>query len=167
MWLAPDNAKKITAYVARTLSALYPENAHAYATNARRQVHKLHLLDTELRALLSNVHAKPFVVFHDAYQYFEHTYALNNIGVIMLNPGVPPSLKHLQGTRRKLHQTKAACVFREPQFSDRLVNTVIEGTDAESAVLDPLGIDLAAGEELYFDLLKNLANNLRRCLGRL
>lgn len=164
VWLSTYNARKINMYVAKILSELYPGNHHAYAANARLMNDRLSLLDAELRETLSGVQDKPFVVFHDAYQYLEHAYALNSVGSIIPNPDISPSLQRLQEIRRKMRQVKVACVFREPQFSDRLVKTVIEGTDIKSAVLDPLGAELAAGEELYFRLLRNLAKNLKSCL---
>jgi zinc transport system substrate-binding protein len=55
-------------------------------------------------------------------------------------------------------------VFREPNFEPALVDTVIAGTPARSGVLDPEGASLTEGPELYFDLMRALANSLGTCL---
>jgi len=55
-------------------------------------------------------------------------------------------------------------VFAEPQFEPKLIETVIEGTDARSGALDPLGTSLQAGPDLYSQLLRNLVRDLEDCL---
>jgi zinc transport system substrate-binding protein len=109
---------------------------------------------------------RPYVVFHDAYQYFENRYGVAAVGAITINPTVRPSARRLQEIRGRLEQLNAACVFAEPQFEPTLVETVIEGTSANKGVLDPLGADLEAGAEQYFQLMDRLADSLVDCLGQ-
>ena len=66
--------------------------------------------------------------------------------------------------RRAVSDTKAACVFAEPNFEPALVSTSIEGTPAKSGTLDPEGATLEEGQGLYRKLLENLARNLVACL---
>jgi zinc transport system substrate-binding protein len=164
VWLDPENARKIVKFIVRELSEVYPENRDAYKANAQEYIKKINALDVELKTSLKGLQNKAFVVFHDAYQYFERAYSLSGVGSITFIPGVSPPPSRIREVREKLRQTGAKCVFREPQFSDRLVNTVAEGTNARGGTLDPLGADLAAGEELYFSLMRNLASNLKQCL---
>jgi zinc transport system substrate-binding protein len=58
------------------------------------------------------------------------------------------------------------CIFSEPQFQPRIVETIISGTQAGTAVLDPIGTGLEAGAETYFTLMRNLANSFSGCLER-
>jgi zinc transport system substrate-binding protein len=44
------------------------------------------------------------------------------------------------------------------------VETIVEGTGASAGVLDPLGAELEAGPDLYFAVMRNLADSLRDCL---
>ena len=67
--------------------------------------------------------------------------------------------------RAQIRSGRIDCVFREPQFSPRLVQTLTEGSAAKTGVLDPLGAELAPGANLYGALLKNLAASLVSCLG--
>ena len=54
-------------------------------------------------------------------------------------------------------------VTQNPQFSDRLVRTVIKGTSAKTALIDPLGSGIDDGPELYITLLKNMADSFKSC----
>ena len=162
-WLDPDNAIKMIKAITRELSKVYPENRDIYKANARSYVQKIIALDSELSAALSNSKEFPFIVFHDAYQYFEKHYGLNGVGSITFDPHDFPSPKRLKEIRSKLNATSAACVFSEPQFSDRLVRTVIKGTSAKTALIDPLGSNIKAGPNLYFELLSEMAGSFKRC----
>ena len=163
VWLDPDNAIKMIKAITRELSKVYPENRDIYKANARSYVQKIIALDSELSAALSNSKEFPFIVFHDAYQYFEKHYGLNGVGSITFDPHDFPSPKRLKEIRSKLNATSAACVFSEPQFSDRLVRTVIKGTSAKTALIDPLGSNIKAGPNLYFELLSEMAGSFKRC----
>lgn len=164
IWLDPENSQKITTSVAAALSAAYPENRARYEANAAALITRLKALDEELRTALAGVQQKPFIVLHDAYQYFEQRYGLTGVGAITLEPEMPPSIHRMQQIRKKVADAQAVCVFREPQFSDKLVKAVLEGSEAQSATLDPLGADLAPGPELYFTLMRDLAAAMNACL---
>jgi len=164
VWLAPKNAQKMAVAIGEVLAVADPENRTTYRTNARSLVEKIDALDTRLKVELSEIRAQPFVVFHDAYQYFEHAYGLNAIGSITLEPDMPAAPQRIKALRTKLQQTGARCIFREPQFPDRLIDTISEGMSVRIGTLDPLGAELTPDGDLYFKLLENLALNLKRCL---
>ena len=165
IWLDPDNARVMVAAIAEALSAKDPANATVYTANAARTVQAIDALDAELKAALAPVAGKPFVVFHDAYQYFEAHYGLAGVGAITVNPERRPSAKRLSEIRAKITSLDAVCVFAEPQFEPTLVETVVGGTRARKGVLDPEGADLTDGPGLYPALMRNLAAALKGCLG--
>ena len=164
VWLDPENAKKMVSFIADELIGLYPKYQDSYRANAQRLTKKIDRLNAELKAELFPIRDKSFIVFHDAYQYLEHAYGLNGIGSITFEGSKSLSPSRIKSVREKLHQTNAACVFSEPQFSARVIETVSEGFDIKVATLDPLGTELPADENLYFKLLKNLAHGLKQCL---
>jgi zinc transport system substrate-binding protein len=165
VWLDPSNAKVLAAAIATTLSDADPANASTYQTNAARLDQRLDELDRLLQGKLAAVAERPYVVFHDAYQYFEHRYGVSAVGAITINPTVPPGAQRLGEIRERLEQLDAACVFAEPQFEPALVDTLIEGTSAGKGVLDPLGAALEEGPDQYFGLMHGLADSLVTCLG--
>jgi zinc transport system substrate-binding protein len=166
LWLDPENAKVIVQLAEAKVSALDPANAPRYAGNAAALVQRLDALDARLRQRLAPVRGQPFVVFHDAYQYLERRYGLTAIGSITVSPEHLPGAQRIQAIHAKVAALGAACVFSEPQFEPRLVDTVIEGTHARTGVLDPEGASLHAGRELYFTLMDGLADGLVSCLAR-
>jgi zinc transport system substrate-binding protein len=165
IWLDPANAKALAAAIATALGDADPSNASAYQANAERLRQQLDELDRSLRERLATVTDRPYVVFHDAYQYFEHRYGVNAVGAITINPTVRPSARRLGEIQARIRELDAACVFAEPQFEPTLVDTVIEGTSARTGVLDPLGAALDSGPDQYFQLMNGLADALVDCLG--
>ena len=164
-WLSPDNARAIAAEATKALSDKDPANAEAYKTNLAALNEKLTALDKEVAETIAPVKEKPFVVFHDAYQYFEHHYGVHAAGSITVSPETLPGAERLTEIREKVKALGATCVFAEPQFEPKLVNVVIEGTPAKSGTLDPEAATLQPGPDLYFTLMKSIATSLGDCLG--
>jgi zinc transport system substrate-binding protein len=164
VWLDPRNAKVLVDAIARTLRAADPGNAARYEANAARLRDQLDELDRTLEGRLAAVRDRPYVVFHDAYQYFERRYGTNALGAITINPTQRPGAQRLNEIQARLAQLDAACVFAEPQFEPALVETVVERTDARRGVLDPLGMGYEAGPGQYFLLMEGLADALVECL---
>ena len=166
LWLSPDNAGAIAAEAARVLAEKGPANAGTYKANLEALNEKLGALDKEIAEIVGPVKDKPFIVFHDAYQYFEHHYGVHAAGSITVSPETLPGAERLTQIRDKVKTLGATCVFAEPQFEPKLVNVVIEGTPAKSGTLDPEAATLDAGPDLYFTLMKSIATSLRDCLGQ-
>jgi zinc transport system substrate-binding protein len=106
----------------------------------------------------------PYLVFHDAYQYFERHFGLNPVGAVTLGPERQIGARRLSRLRDHMAKTGARCAFREPQFPPSLIETVVEGTGIRIGVLDPLGAGIPPGPDHWFTLMENLANSLVRCL---
>ncbi|RCW24828.1 zinc transport system substrate-binding protein [Ciceribacter lividus] len=166
LWLDPMNAKAMAAEIRDTLVAADPTNADAYRKNAEMLDKQLDALDREIAATIAPVKDKPFVVFHDAYQYFENRYHVRVAGSVTVSPETMPGAERLSAIHAKIGELGAACVFAEPQFEPKLLNVVTEGTAAKSGVLDPAGGALAEGPALYGDLLRAMAISLVDCLSR-
>ncbi|KKB76609.1 zinc transporter [Devosia soli] len=163
-WLDPENAKLMVAEIARVLAKADPDNAAAYNANAETEIAALDALETEIAASLTAVTGKPFVVFHDAYQYFENRFGLTVAGSITVSPETMPGAARVDELRTKVAELGATCVFAEPNFEPAIVSTIIEGTDAKAGVLDPEGSALPEGPALYGELLRGLARGLVDCL---
>ena len=164
LWLDPMNAKAMAAEIERVLVAADPDNAARYEENASALMASLDALNTEIEAELAPVKNTPFVVFHDAYQYFEHRYGVNVAGSVVVEPEAMPGAERLTKIHEKLETLGAACVFAEPEFESKLIKTVMEGTKARTGTLDPLGADLKNGPDLYFELMRNMATSMKTCL---
>jgi zinc transport system substrate-binding protein len=165
IWLDPANARAIVLAAASALSEADPDRAALYRSNAERAVAQLQALDEELRQTLTPLASRPYIVFHDAYQYLEHRYGMTPVGSITVNPERQPSAQRVAAMREKITHGAAVCVFAEPQFEPKLVQTLIEGTKARAGVLDADGgVGIPAGVEAYPMIMRNLSNALRACL---
>lgn len=164
LWLDPHNAKAMTAEITTTLVAADPANALTYEANQKALDDRLDALDAEIVSTLAPVKSKPFIVFHDAYQYFEHRYGVRVAGSITVSPESIPGAQRISEIHGKVAELGATCVFAEPQFEPKLVNVVLEGTSAKSGVLDPEAATLRQGPDLYFDMMRGIANSLKTCL---
>ena len=164
IWLSPRIARRIVQQVSDTLALMDSANAGRYRDNAARLIVRLQQLDDRLRAQLEPVRERPYIVFHDAYHYFEQHYGLNAVGSVSISPERAPGARRVHELRQKILQLNARCVFTEPQFQPRLIGTLVEGTHAKIGQLDPLGSDLTPGPEAYFQLMQRLADNLVDCL---
>lgn len=164
LWLDPANAKAMAAEIEKTLVAADPDNAATYKTNLDALGVRLDALDKKLAETVAPIKDKPFIVFHDAYQYFEHRYHVKVAGSITVSPETLPGAARLKQIHQKIVELGATCVFAEPQFEPKLVNVVLEGTPAKSGTLDPEAATLEAGPDLYFQLMEGIGTSLKTCL---
>lgn len=166
VWLDPLNAKAMVHEIEEALSEADPDNAAAYAANAESVMGKLDSLVAEIDAELQPVKGRRYVVFHDAYQYFETRFGVSAVGSITVSPEILPGAERVSELQEKVRSLDATCVFSEPQFEPKLVATVTENTNAGTGVLDPLGAAIDDGPDLYFTLIRNMARALKECLSR-
>jgi zinc transport system substrate-binding protein len=165
IWLDPQNAIAMTRTIASALGRIDPPHAALYRANAGRQIAELAALDRELAGTLAPVRGRPYLVFHDAYQYFETRYGLGALGAVTVAPDRPVGARRVVDLRRAVAAGRLVCLFREPQFPPKLIESLTEsGSGVRIGVLDPLGADLTPGPGLYPRLMRNLAQSLRSCL---
>ncbi len=164
IWLDPVNATAMVRQIVATLGEVDSAHRADYERNGAALVERLDQLNGQLTAELAPVKSQTYVVFHDAYQYFERRYGLNAVGSVVLDPEQRPGARRVTGIQARIRDLGVRCVFGEPQFQPALVETVIAGSNARRGVLDPLGAELPAGPEAYFQLLRGLAAALRTCL---
>lgn len=166
LWLDPSNAKAFAAEIEKQLVQADAENAATYQKNAADLIKQIDSMDAEIKDTLSPVKDKPFIVFHDAYQYFEKHYGVKVAGSITVSPETIPGAERVKQIHEKVTQLGATCVFAEPQFEPKLVKVVTEGTPAKSSTLDPEAATLTAGPDLYFQLMRGLATSMKTCLSQ-
>jgi len=164
LWLSPENAAAWLNVIAARLSAADPENAGAYFANAAAAQAELDALSEEIDRMLAPVRGGAFIVFHDAYRYFEAAFDVPASGAISLSDATDPSPARIAGIQARIEEQNVTCVLSEPQFDPGIVAAVMGDGEARTGVLDPLGSDLAPGPDLYPQVLRNLARTLAECL---
>ena len=164
LWLSIARSKLLLEQTATELAAIDPANAAKYRDNAAKAAANLDALKTGLTTKLQPVQKRPFMVFHDAYQYFEQDYDLDAVGTVRVDPEHEPGAKRIGELHEQLMHNKVVCLFSEPQFPAKIVDKLAKESGVKTAVLDPVGADIPAGKAMYAQLLGNLADNLSGCL---
>ncbi|HKL45155.1 MAG TPA: zinc ABC transporter substrate-binding protein [Roseovarius sp.] len=163
-WLSPKNGAVWLTAIADALASADPDNAAAYHANAAAARDELTLLSAEINMVLDPVRGRNFVVFHDAYQYFEAAFDFPASGAISVSDASDPSPARISEIQDHIADRNISCVLSEPQFDPGIVSAVVDGSGAQTGVLDPLGADLEPGPEFYRLFLRRLATSLADCL---
>ncbi|MDA9237750.1 zinc ABC transporter substrate-binding protein [Planktomarina sp.] len=162
-WLSPNNAKAWLDVIAAQLSSYDPENAGVYFTNAASAKSEIEMMMAEINLALDPIRGGKFIVFHDAYQYFENDFDFQASGAISIGDASDPSPARIAKIQKRIRDEEINCVLAEPQFKANLVQTVMEGSQANTNVIDPLGAGLKPGILLFNKLIKNMAQSLADC----
>ncbi|NDU99710.1 zinc ABC transporter substrate-binding protein [Pseudoroseicyclus tamaricis] len=163
-WLAPTNAALWLTAIADTLAQLDPVNEETYRANAAQGAARIAEATEAARARLTPVQRLKFLTFHDAYGYFSEAFDLSDAGAISFGDGAAPGPAHLAELQDEVRAGDITCVFTEVQFAPALAEILLEGTEARSATLDPLGTDLEQGPGLYPALIEEMAETVAGCL---
>ena len=161
IWLDPSNAKVIVKKITNQLSKIDKDNSSVYKANSKKLLKDLDGLIKEVKNEINK--DASFVVFHDAYQYFEKKFGINVIGALTVNPDVMPGAEQLSEIREVIEHEKAKCIFSEPQFNPNIINSIASDTGVKTGVLDPLGANIDKGKGMYFQLIKDMSNSLKDC----
>ncbi len=164
IWLDPQNAAAMLDAIGEALSAADPANAARYRANADLAIARIAPLSDAIAAQLAPVRGRPFIVFHDAYHYFEAAFEIEAAGAVALPDSTAPGPDRVSALRAQLVEGGIVCVFAEPQFDRKLIDRLIEGTDVRVGILDPLGAGLPEGAAQYGLLIQALASEMRTCL---
>ena len=162
VWLDPMNAKVIIKEIEKQMINLDPDNSSKYKANSRKAQTELDNLTKNIKKdLKGNLR---FVVFHDAYQYFEKEFNVSALGALTLNTDVAPGAKQISEIREIIEHDNVKCLFSEPQFNPDIIKSIAKGTKVKVGVLDPLGANLDNGKDLYFNLIKDISSSLKKCI---
>jgi len=155
------NAKVIVKEIENQLVKLDPDNSSKYKTNSNK-------IQSELDNLTKNIKKDlkkdlRFVVFHDAYQYFENRFGIKVLGALTVNPDVLPGAEQLSEIREVIEHEKVNCLFSEPQFNPAIIKSIAKDTKVKTGVLDPLGATTDKGKNMYTELLSNMYASFKGC----
>jgi zinc transport system substrate-binding protein len=165
-WLDPANGKVWIDVIAAALAEKDPENAAQYLENAATGKADIDAAVSRIEITIAQLKDRQFIVFHDAYQYFEKRFGILAAGAISIGDASKPSPARIAEIRKVVTDLNVSCVFTEPQYNPGIVKAVFGGTGVNtSGVIDPLGSGLATGAGLYPDLLIEIADGLQSCLG--
>ncbi len=136
LWLDPRNGSIMAAAIAEALATADPKNTAIYQQNYNKLNERLTQLHQELKQQLAPFQGATFYVFHPAFGYFAHAYALHQRAVE--NEGKAPSPKQLYALVKQAKADKIKVLFVQPQFDKKNALTVAHAIKGKLVVLDPL-----------------------------
>ena len=149
--------------MATTLSKIDPENANKYQQNATKGKEEIDESISQIETMLKPLSDMRFIVFHDAYYYFEDRFGLSATGSISLGDASDPSPGRLIEIQNAIKRLTVNCVFSEPQFNPQTVKNVASGAAIDTRVIDPLGSALQVDSGLYTKLLEDIGKSIASC----
>ena len=161
IWLDPKNAIEIVNEIAKTLSLKDPNNKNVYYSNAEKLNHSLNELIEKIN-LSINKDAR-FIVFHDAYQYFEKRFDVSSAGALILNEEALPSAKKVSEIHKIIKKQNINCIISEPQFNPNIIKSIAQDSSILTGSFDPLGSNFDTNKNLYFEMILSLSNSLKDC----
>ena len=163
-WLDPYNGRIWLDVIATALSKIDPTNSDIYFANATQAKADIDTVISELEETLAEFRGTNFIVYHDAYQYFEKRFDVLAAGSISLGDVSDPSPARIAEVRKIVEELGITCVFSEPQFNSELVRTVSDGVSVKTRVIDPLGTQFTLGPDFYLNVLRGIAQSMASCL---
>ena len=161
IWLDPSNAIEMVLEISHELSELDPDNAAKYDQNANKTIASLNNLINEINSSIPK--DASYIVFHDAYQYFENRFGVSSAGALTLNPDVLPGAKQIDAIQDLIKDKNIKCIFSEPQYNPKIIETLAADMKISTGIMDPLGAFIDQGPEMYNQLILNIANPLKDC----
>ncbi len=159
IWLNPENAKIMVNYISVILSEIDKENSWIYKKNAAETIQKIDKNAQEIKGELSGLEKQPYIVVHDAYQYFERYFGLSApSGILPLGDEASIKISTLNKVKKIIKENNIKCIFSEPQ--EQYVNFA---NNVSIQILDPIGSSIPPGREAYFAVMSNIAKNFRAC----
>ncbi len=169
LWLDSRNVLRIADNLATLAAQIDSANANDYRNNLasfRESIDGAVATITQWLSVpspaRSNSNQMSFVVYHNAFQYFEKEFGLEHKFELIRDPEVQPSIREIAATRNLFVTQQPGCLFVEPDANMDLVATLLDDYEIVSYSVDPLAYALA--EDDYASFLLSIAEPFRNCL---
>ncbi len=164
LWMSPHNGIVMAEKITHELAQINPPQRAFYQKNFADLRQKIQQFTDEFQLEAQPLQGKPYFIFHDSWNYFANTFHLQKLASISLHADIQPGVKTIMQTRRKIEQSHAKCLFSEPMFRPKTIAMLTEGFDIKTAELDTLGSHLKSNDDLYLELLRYTAQQIKNCL---
>lgn len=166
VWYSPAISQIVAQKVADKLTEQFPDKKALIAQNLANFNRTLAEQSDKIKAQLAPFADKGFFVFHDAYSYFNDAYGLKQSGYFTINPLVAPGAKTIAHIKEEIEEHRVNCLFAEPQFTPKVIESLAQSTKVNVGKLDPIGDSVALGAGSYANFLQATAESYAQCLAK-
>lgn len=148
VWMDPSAWAKTIEVVKKNLIELDPENVDFYTQNSKTYLTKIINLDRYCEKILATVpkESRVLVTAHDAFNYFGKHYGFEVLGIQGISTESEAGVKDIEILVNTLVQRKIKAVFVESTVSQRNIQALIEGANAN-------GHKVSIGGQLFSDAM--------------
>lgn len=162
IWLSAQNAVQISKHICKSLITHDPQNSERYQQNLEKLLKKIKLAENAIEKNIAK-NKQPFLVYHDAFQYFEDEYKLNYVDSISYDEETGSSLKHIQEIKSQIEEKDIRCLVYQPPRPG-IIDTLIKQTHIKAFELDPLGLNVNDDKNAWFEIMQQISTNFSSCL---
>lgn len=166
IWLDTMNALTIARKVTDIVSEIDPAGADRYRLNLQSFTGQIDDLNNYIDQQLQDVGGKPYIVYHDAYQYLEARHSMEPLLALVEDSDVQPGIRHILNTRRMIRETGPLCLFKDRDASSATITTMLSGFELTQVELDILGSDIAADADGYIEMMVKIVSDMSSCFNR-
>lgn len=157
IWMDPANAAAMMGEIATQLTTLTGEDFHGSLVTAKD---KLALATQAWEPLLADLAGKPFITFHDGFQYFAAATGLNLLKAIEEEEGAEASAADIKEIVELIKAYRIPAIFTEKNGSDATAMAIARelGETLTVSQLDMLmsgtALEERQGIQAYIDLME-------------
>jgi len=162
IWLSIDNALLMAEQMRQVLVIRDPARQATYQQNFQHL--KTRIL--ELKQLITkSLNSKDFnyLVYHDAFQYFEAGLNIAPLAAISNDEEHAPGMRHLVFINQLIHQKNISCIIFNTSQAPAVARKLTQSGNIQQLFVQPLGQNFNPGPELYFQLISSLASAYQQC----
>lgn len=161
IWLNTHNVDTLIDAITEQIIHIDPEHKQQYKANSKKLHQRTSLLRNNLQQSLSIV-SKPFLTYHDGYQYFEHEFGLNNAGFISSSE-LQPGARRIGELKKLIREQNIECVFYDAPVEPPVLKPLLTNTKTRALMLDPVGILIPSGKDAWFEIMHLLGRQFIKC----
>lgn len=157
IWVSPALVKIQAQTIRDAFVQIDAAHESAYDAGLDGLLADIDALDTDIRAALSSVERRRFLVFHPSWGYFAQEYGLEQVPVEV--GGQEPSAAELAQVIALAREEGIRVVLAQPEFSTQAAETIAREIGGEVLLVSPLAPD-------WLDNMRRVAETFARALER-
>lgn len=165
IFTSPQNALIMAQEITAALSKADSSNASVYKKNLQFFTEAVRSEIETIKAKLKLVKNKPYIVFHNSWQYFGKYFGLKTPTIIELHEGISTGVKSIMVIRKEIASKDISCIFSEPTISSRSINGLREKLKVKVIEIDVIGRNITMGSASYLQWLEAMGEQINQCLG--
>ncbi len=160
LWLSLDYMiEKIIPGLTDKLIEMDPNNEAFYKNRSEKLLNELATIRNEASDMLKGYSGTNVLLSHPSFEYFFNDFDINEYAIFE-GHGDEPTIKELKSYIEKANNGEFIAIFGEKQQNIEPVQVIVNSTDLNMSILDPLGVESQSIVELFKYNLKQIREAL-------